>query len=97
MLNLNDGISLVKFSAEWCVPCKMAARTIESVHSDFPSVTFTEIDTDDSPDLAHNYKIKSVPTVIVFKDNKEIERFVGSISADKLRKSLENAVNNLAA
>jgi thioredoxin 1 len=97
MLKLNNGINLVKFSAEWCGPCKMASRIIDSVLTEFTSVIFTEVDTDDSPNLASTYKIKSVPTVIVFNNNEEVERFVGSVSADKLRKSLNNAVNNIAA
>jgi thioredoxin 1 len=96
MLKLNNGINLVKFSAEWCMPCKIASRIIEYVITEFSSVIFTEIDTDDSPTLAHAYKIKSLPTVIIFNNNEEVERFVGSVNADKLRKSLENAVNNLA-
>lgn len=96
MLDIDKGISLVKFSATWCGPCKMMASTIQKVEPEFPTVKFHDIDVDDFSNLAVNYKIRSVPTVIVFKDGEEITRLVGALKADILRKTLQG-VTNIAA
>jgi thioredoxin 1 len=96
MLDIDKGISLVKFSATWCGPCKMMASTIQKVEPEFPTVKFHDIDVDDFSNLAVDYKIRSVPTVIVFKDGEEITRLVGALKADILRKTLQG-VTNIAA
>lgn len=96
MLDIDKGISLVKFSATWCGPCKMMASTIQKVEPEFPTVKFHDIDVDDFSNLAVNYKIRSVPTVIVFKDGEEITRLVGALKVDILRKTLQG-VTNIAA
>ncbi|MFA5757968.1 MAG: thioredoxin family protein [Clostridia bacterium] len=97
MLNIDTGISFVKFSATWCGPCKMVSSTIQKVQPDFPEVKFQDIDVDDNPDLAKNYKIKSVPTVILFRNGIETTRLVGNIRMDALKKTLRDAVNGIAA
>jgi thioredoxin 1 len=97
MLNINDGVSLVKFAATWCAPCKTVASTIQKVQPEFEDVRFQEIDVDDVPELAKGYKIKSVPTVILFKDGAEITRLVGSVKIDSLRKAIRDVVKDQAA
>jgi thioredoxin 1 len=97
MLNINDGVSLVKFAATWCAPCKTVASTIQKVQPEFEDVRFQEIDVDDVPELAQGYKIKSVPTVILFKDGAEITRLVGSVKIDSLRKAIRDVVKDQAA
>jgi thioredoxin 1 len=94
MLDLDNGISLVKFAATWCAPCKTVANTIKRVQPEFASVKFQEVDVDDYPGLAKDYKIRSVPTVIVFRNGDEITRLVGSIKVDALRKTLRDVTKN---
>ena len=97
MLDIDNGISLVKFAATWCAPCKIVARTIERVKSEFTDVKFQDVDVDDHPNLAKDYKIRSVPTVILFRNGEEITRLVGSIKVDALRKSLRDVTKERAA
>ena len=67
---------LLKFSAEWCQPCKMLAKTLEGI--DVP-YTISNIDIDDSPNLAADYKVRGVPTMVLVDDNdKEVGRLVGA-------------------
>lgn len=93
MLDINNGISLVKFAATWCAPCKTVASTIQKVQPEFENINFQEIDVDDVPSLAKDYKIRSVPTVILFKDGAEVTRMVGAMKIDALRKVLRDAVH----
>ncbi|MDB4462020.1 thioredoxin family protein [bacterium] len=66
---------LLKFSAEWCQPCKMLAKTLEGINVPY---TISSIDIDDSPNLAADYKVRGVPTMVLVDDNdKEVGRLVG--------------------
>jgi thioredoxin 1 len=66
---------LLKFSAEWCQPCKMLAKTLEGINIPY---TISNIDIDDSPNLAADYKVRGVPTMVLVDDNdKEVGRLVG--------------------
>ena len=68
----------VDFFATWCGPCKMFAPTFEKLSSDFNGkLEFLKIDIDKNEDIADHYNVKSVPTFILFKDGKEIDRKVG--------------------
>lgn len=97
MLNINNGVSLVKFAAAWCAPCKVLSKTLKRVEPDFPTVSFQEIDVDDHPNLAKDYQIRSVPTIIVFRNSEEVARLVGSVPVDALRKVIRDAVKDIAA
>jgi thioredoxin 1 len=97
MLDIDNGISLVKFAATWCAPCKVVAKSIDKIKTEFTDVKFQEIDVDDNPTLAKDYKIRSVPTIIIFKDSEEITRFVGNVKIDVLRKALRDVLKDRAA
>lgn len=97
MLEIDNGISLVKFAATWCAPCKTVANTIKRVQPEFSSVKFHEVDVDDHPNLAKDYKIRSVPTVIVFRNGEEITRIIGNFKVDALRKALRDVTKEQAA
>jgi thioredoxin 1 len=70
-------IEVKKFSAAWCGPCKVLAPIMENVKSKFDNIKFENIDVDSQFEIASKYSIRSVPTVIVEKDGKEIGRFTG--------------------
>jgi len=78
-----------KFSASWCGPCRMLAPMMESIKPSYSEVKFEEIDIDEKAEVAAQYGVRSVPTVIVEKDGVEVNRFVGVQSAMTYR----NAIN----
>ena len=63
----ND-IVLIDFLAEWCGPCKMFGPTYEKVSEQFPNVTFAKVDTEAHQELAGQFQIRSIPTLVAFKD-----------------------------
>ena len=74
----STGVCLVDFFATWCGPCTMLAPTLEELSEEFSgSVKFFKIDIDQYPDLATEYKIMSIPTVILFKDGVPAGKIVG--------------------
>ena len=73
-------LEVKKFSASWCGPCKTLAPIFNEVKNSFSGVSFNEYDVDDSADVASQFTIRSVPTVILVKDGKEVKRIVGAQS-----------------
>ena len=72
------GSVLVDFWAGWCMPCKMLAPVIEEIAGEIgDSIKVGKVDVDAEGDLAMEFGIMSIPTVILFKDGKEAKRFVG--------------------
>ena len=70
-------IEVKRFHAAWCGPCRMLAPIIENIKPKFQNVNFVDVDVDQQFEIASKYTIRSVPTVIIEKDGKEVERFAG--------------------
>lgn len=69
---------LVDFFAEWCGPCKLAAPILEELSKDYAGkVEIAKLDVDESNKTAGSFGVMSIPTIIMFKDGKEVERKVG--------------------
>ena len=70
------GIILVDFFADWCGPCKMLGEVLEELEN----INILKVNVDTFPELAKEYKVMSIPTLIVFKDGKPVEKNIGFIS-----------------
>jgi thioredoxin 1 len=70
-------VKVLKFKGDWCGPCKILAPTINEVVSEVNDIMYQEVDVDKEPMLAIQHKIKSLPTVIIEKDGKEVSRITG--------------------
>lgn len=80
---------LVDFFATWCGPCKMLAPTVEMVAEEVKGAKVCKIDIDEASELAVQYKIMSVPTLMVFKGGEVIVRNSGVISKDAILEMLK--------
>lgn len=84
--NFNELIkekTIVDFYATWCGPCKMLGPVFEEVSKE-SNIKFVKVDIDEHEDLCREYKVMSVPTLILFEDGKEVRRNIGFIPKDKL-------------
>ena len=90
---LNDNpLTMIKLGAEWCSPCKTMEPIIESVAEQFKDKVHVEtIDVDDSPDISTQYKVRSIPTMLFFKNGELKDKSVGAMSESELI----NRINNL--
>ena len=81
---------LVDFWATWCMPCRMLARVIEEIASENEGkIKVGKVNVDENPDLARNYRVMSIPTVLVFKNGELTATSVGVDSKENILKLLE--------
>ena len=76
---------LIDFYAEWCGPCKRLSPIVEEVAAEETEVKFVKMNIDNCEDIAIEYQVMSIPTLVVIKDGKEVERSVGLIDKDKIK------------
>ena len=84
---------LVDFWADWCVPCKMIAPIVEDLAEEYDGkVAFAKVDVDSNPNIAMKFGIRSIPTLLVFKDGAPVDQVVGAVPKAELKKRLESAL-----
>ena len=81
---IKDGKVVIDFFATWCGPCKMLSPVMDEISSELKDVNFYKIDVDKNEDVAMEYVIMSIPTIIIFKDGKVVNSIVGLKSKDEL-------------
>ncbi|HLL88197.1 MAG TPA: thioredoxin [Tepidisphaeraceae bacterium] len=88
----SDRPVLVDFWAEWCMPCRMLAPTIDKIATDFAGrVKVGKLDTDSNRDVSVKYGISAIPTVILFKNGQVAQKFVGLRQEKDFKEALETA------
>ena len=91
---INEGVSLVDFWAPWCGPCRMIAPVIEELAESFEGkANICKVNTDEEQEIAAKYGIRSIPTIIFFKNGELVDQMVGAAS----KQAFEDKLNALLA
>lgn len=80
---------VIDFYATWCGPCKMYTPIVEEFAEENQDIKVVKIDIDESQDIAFEYNVMSIPTTIIIKDGKEVDRAVGVIGKDVLSQMIK--------
>ncbi len=85
---------IVDFWAVWCGPCQMFAPTFESVAKKFPlKANFLKVNTEEVPQIAAQFGIRSIPTIVAIKDTSEIDRVMGALPEMQFSMWVDKIVN----
>ena len=91
---IEGGVALIDFSAPWCAPCRSQEPILENLAGKFEGKALVAaMNVDENRDITARLGIQSVPTLIIFKKSKEIQRFVGLQAETTLSESLERLMN----
>jgi len=83
-----DGPVLVDFYADWCSPCRALAPVLDQFAADNPLARVVKVNVDDSQQLANQYQVQSIPTLMVFRDGRPVARHVGLADKQQLEAML---------
>ena len=81
----SDKTVLVDFYADWCGPCKMLSPIVDEVAKEMSEIKVVKVNVDKAQDLAMNYQVMSIPTLVVIKNGKEAKRSVGLIDKSEIK------------
>ena len=85
----SDKTVLIDFYADWCGPCKMLSPIIEAVANENEDIKVVKINVDNAQDLAIEYQVMSIPTIVVIKDGQEVNRTVGVVSKSQIEEMVK--------
>jgi len=89
--SIESGVTLVDFWAPWCGPCKMQLPIVEELAGELAGqATIGKINVDEEPELASQFGVMSIPTLILFKDGQPVDKMVGLQSKDALKGKISN-------
>jgi len=81
---IKDGIVLIDFWAQWCGPCRMFAPVYEQASDQHADITFAKVDTEQERELAGRYGIRSIPTLVIYRDGIPVFGQPGAVPANVL-------------
>lgn len=91
-----DRLVVVDFYADWCMPCRLLQPVLEKLEEEFTDVEFAKLNTDENPQIAIDFAIFSIPTVLMFYKGEVVGSFIGAMPESVVRKEIEKALEKIA-
>ena len=89
--NIEEGVALVDFWAPWCGPCRMIAPAIDQLAEEFENkAKICKVNTEEEPDLTSEYQVRSIPTILFFKNGEIVDQMIGTTTKAKLEEKLNS-------
>jgi thioredoxin 1 len=88
-----SGIALIDFKAEWCSPCKALSPIVEELSNEYDNVRIGKVDVDENPETSKQLGIRSIPTILIYKDGQIVDKHVGGASKAQLKSLIDKHLN----
>ncbi len=75
---------LVDFWASWCGPCRMVSPIVDEIGEEFSEIAVGKVNVDEQPELAHDFGVENIPTLMLFKDGKLMDKHIGAMGKSDL-------------
>ncbi|MFV9972602.1 MAG: thioredoxin [Francisella endosymbiont of Hyalomma asiaticum] len=89
LINNTNKAVLVDFYADWCGPCKTLGPILDQLSKDYQNAIIVKVNVDDNQNLAAKFAIRSIPTLIIFKNGKQVETLIGVHTGSQLEQKLK--------
>ena len=90
LVNKENTVAMVDFWAEWCGPCRMIGPSVEELSKEYEGkAVIGKLNVDDNPNIASSFGIRSIPTILFFKNGKVVDKQVGVVPKTELERKLK--------
>lgn len=90
---IESGVALVDIKTEWCGPCRALSPIIDELANEYDSVKIGKLDADEYKDKATALGVRSIPTIIIYKNGVEVEKHIGNASKDQIKALIDKHLN----
>ena len=90
---ISDGVALVDFHAVWCGPCRVIGPIIDELANEYTDVKIGKMDADENSETTQELGIRSIPTILIYKDGMIVEKHVGNASKAQLKSLIDKHLN----
>jgi len=90
---VKEGLTVVDFFADWCMPCLMMAPILEEIEEKFKGqVKIGKVDVGDNQSLASKFSVNSIPNFVIFREGKVVDQFVGGMSMEEFEEKISQII-----